>query len=350
LCYLDQEVILGNSRMRLTLLLAVIIFSVVPATAQLAPPNKAGVAMGHLHYRVRDVEANKRFWVALGGRPIKIGDTEVMRFPDVFVFLTRGESTGLSEGAVVNHIAFRVPSLTTVEAAGLTIERLAGFPGVAYVRTPEGERIELFENAAQNLGFVQDAGYNDPVVERHNRPLTGPVAFHHIHIYVLTANVAAVKAWYTRMFGGTPGKRSSYDAVDFPGVNFNISNRTETPAAATKGRMLDHIGFEITGLEAFCQRLTSMGVMFDEPFRKNTEGFASARFTDPWGTSIELTEGLRDTSIKTRDTHLEYFLCPDLRHCARPGATRSRSVGQSQPGRVIERSSQDGIHATAKPV
>jgi catechol 2,3-dioxygenase-like lactoylglutathione lyase family enzyme len=276
------------------LLVAVIGFSAAPAAAQLAAPNKAGVAMGHLHYRVRDIEANKRFWSALGGRPVKIGDTEAMRFPDVFVLLTRGESTGGTEGSVLNHVAFRVPSLATVEAAGLTIQRLAGFPGVAYVMTPENERIELFENAATNLGFVQDAGYNDPAVERHNRPLTAPVAFHHIHIYVPEANVAAVKAWYTRMFGGTPGKRSQYDAVDIPGVNFNISNRTQTPAAPTKGRMLDHIGFEIAGLEAFYQRLSMMGVTFDGPIRKNAEGVASASFTDPWGTSIELTEGLRD--------------------------------------------------------
>jgi catechol 2,3-dioxygenase-like lactoylglutathione lyase family enzyme len=276
------------------LLVTVIAFNAAPAAAQLAAANKAGVAMGHLHYRVRDIEANKRFWSAIGGRPIKIGDTEAMRFPDVFVLLTRGESSGGTEGSVLNHVAFRVPSLTTVENAGLTIQRLAGFPGVAYVMTPEGERIELFENAAQNLGFVQDAGYNDPAVERHNRPLTTPVAFHHIHIYVPEANVAAVKDWYTRMFGGTPGKRSQYDAVDIPGVNFNISNRTQTPAAATKGRMLDHIGFEITGLEAFYRRLTTMGITFDGPIKKNAEGVASATFTDPWGTSIELTEGLKE--------------------------------------------------------
>ena len=35
--------------------------------AQLAAANAAGVAMGHLHYRVRDVEANRKFWIALGG-------------------------------------------------------------------------------------------------------------------------------------------------------------------------------------------------------------------------------------------------------------------------------------------
>jgi hypothetical protein len=30
--------------------------------------------MGHLHYQVRDIEANKRFWRALGGEPGRIGN------------------------------------------------------------------------------------------------------------------------------------------------------------------------------------------------------------------------------------------------------------------------------------
>jgi len=276
---------------RIAIVSAAILFTSAESSAQLAPPNKAGVTMGHLHYHVRDVEANKRFWTALGGRSMRIGNAEVMKFPDVFVFLVQGESSGGTEGSIVNHVAFRVPSLSTVEAAGLKVERLAGFPGVASVRTPEGERIELFENAAQNLTFTPDSGNADNVAGRHNRPLTGPIAFHHIHFYVPAGTVAATKAWYVRMFGGTPGKRSVYDAVDLPGVNLNIS---EAPAATVplRGRMLDHIGFEISGLDAFCRSLAEKGVKFDAPFGKNADGVATARLTDPWGISIELTEGL----------------------------------------------------------
>jgi hypothetical protein len=74
--------------------------------------------------------------------------------------------------------------LTAVEAAGLKVARLNGFPGVASVTTPEGERIELFENAATNLTFTQDPGFDDAVARRHNRPLTSPIAFHHVHLYV----------------------------------------------------------------------------------------------------------------------------------------------------------------------
>ena len=46
--------------------------------AQVSAPNKAGVSFGHLHFRVNDVEANKTFWLALGGKPIKFGTTEVV--------------------------------------------------------------------------------------------------------------------------------------------------------------------------------------------------------------------------------------------------------------------------------
>ena len=250
--------------------------------------------MGHLHYRVKDVEANKRFWITLGGKSLKIDGTEVIKFPGVLVFLTAGNSSGGTEGSVVNHVAFRVPRLSAVEAAGLRVEPVAGFPGVASTRTPEGERIELFEDAAQNLTFTQDSGFNDAVAQRHNRPVGVPIAFHHIHVYVAESEIAKVKAWYVRMFGGVPGKRSQYDAVDLPGMNLNISvPRGDAGSAPTRGRMLDHIGLEIAGLNAFCSKLASQGVKFDVPYSKTAAGFATATLTDPWGTTIELTEGLR---------------------------------------------------------
>jgi len=248
--------------------------------------------MGHLHYHVQNVEANKRFWTTLGGQATKVGGTDVIRFPGVLVFLTNSASSGGTEGSVLNHVAFRVPSLAKVEAAGLMVIPVAGFPGVASTMTPDGERVELFEDAALNLTFTQDAGYNDPVAERHNRPVPTSIAFHHIHVYVPEGAVQEVKAWYVRMFGGTPGKRSQYDAVDLPGMNLNISSPPRG-TAPTSGRMLDHIGLEITGLQAFCARLASMGVKFDAPYARNSDDFATARITDPWGVSIELTEGLR---------------------------------------------------------
>jgi glucose/arabinose dehydrogenase/catechol 2,3-dioxygenase-like lactoylglutathione lyase family enzyme len=274
--------------------------------AQLAAPNASGVAMGHLHYRVRDLDANKKFWLALGGEEVQglaqarpgagrgqapASPQTILKFQDVLVVLEQGDSPGGTEGSVVNHVAFRVPSFAQVDAAGLMVARLNGFPGVGSVMTPEGERIELFENAATNLTFTQDAGFDDAVARRHNRPLTVPIAFHHVHLYVPDGQVAAAKAWYVRMFVGIPGKRSNYEAVDLPGINLNFSAAPK-PTVPTKGRMLDHIGFEVRGLAAFCQRLEGLGVTLDVPYTRGPSGLGTARLTDPWGTSIELTEGL----------------------------------------------------------
>ena len=261
------------------------------SSAQLSAPNAAGVSMGHLHYHVKDVEANRKFWIALGAVSAKQGTMEVMKLPGVLIVLTPGPSSGGTNGSVVNHVAFRVQSFAKVEEAGFMVQRLAQFPGVGSINTPEGERIELFENAATNLTFTLDSGEKDATADRHNRPLPIPIAFHHIHLYVPQGADRAAKAWYGETFGGVAGKRSNYEAIDLPGVNFNFSGNAAAQAP-TRGRMLDHVGFEIRNLEAFCKRLEARGVKFETPYAKSPNGVASAVLTDPWGTTIELTEGL----------------------------------------------------------
>ncbi len=265
-----------------------------PASAQLSAPNAAGVAMGHLHYTVRDVAANKAFWLSLGGRSVRLGTTEGVAFPDAIVLLRAGEPTGNSEGSVVNHVAFRVQSFAALESRGLKLEYNPDYPGVASVYSPEGERVELFDDGlATNLGFTVDGGGHDATADRHNRKISVPIIAHHIHFYVPADQVAAAKRWYANMFGGVPGKRWHYEAVDLPGINLNFL-AAPGPTAPTRGRMLDHIGFEVSGLEAFCKRLEAQGVKFDRPYTKLPSGLGLAFLTDPWGTYIELTEGLRD--------------------------------------------------------
>jgi catechol 2,3-dioxygenase-like lactoylglutathione lyase family enzyme len=136
------------------------------------------------------------------------------------------------------------------------------------VLAPDGIRVELTEDTA-----ISEATIN-----------------HHLHFYA--TDVAAMQAWYSTTFGAIPGKRGKFEAADLPGVNL-----TFTPSAAaqapTKGRVLDHIGFEVQNLEAFTKKLEAAGVKFDVPFRKIPSlGISLAFLTDPWGTFIELTEGL----------------------------------------------------------
>ena len=180
----------GLVRVLATVLLA------APASGQIAVPNAAGVAMGHLHYRVRDVEANARFWVALGGERGALGETTVITFPDVLVFLDEGGPTGGTEGSILNHMAFRVQSLEAVAAAGFEFDPPAPARGVGNVFTPEGERIELFDETATNLTFTGDGGPLNAVAQRHNAPLPAPSC-------PTTCTSTSSTTWSRRPSGGT---------------------------------------------------------------------------------------------------------------------------------------------------
>ena len=56
---------------------------------------------------------------------------------------------------------------------------------------------------------------------------------------------------------------------------------------------MDHIGFEIKDLDAFCKKLDADGIKFDMPLRDVPAiGLKIAFIIDPAGTRIELTQGL----------------------------------------------------------
>ena len=61
----------------------------------------------------------------------------------------------------------------------------------------------------------------------------------------------------------------------------------------TQGRALDHLGFEVKNLEDFTRKLEGMGIKLERPYTKVPAlDIAIAFIKDPWGTYIELTEGL----------------------------------------------------------
>ena len=94
----------------------------------------------------------------------------------------------------------------------------------------------------------------------------------------------------SRSLGG--GRSGAYDTAELPSVTLWFLPATETPAG-TQGRSLDHLGFAIDGLEAFCRELEASGVNVDRPYTEIPDrGLALAYLTDPWGAYIELTEGL----------------------------------------------------------
>jgi predicted enzyme related to lactoylglutathione lyase len=78
--------------------------------------------------------------------------------------------------------------------------------------------------------------------------------------------------------------------VNLPGAQIRFAT-ADTKQAPTRGRVLDHIGFDVKNLEAFTKKLEAAGVKLDRPYTKNeAAGTALAFITDPWGTYIELNE------------------------------------------------------------
>jgi predicted enzyme related to lactoylglutathione lyase len=117
-----------------------------------------------------------------------------------------------------------------------------------------------------------------------------PIAGHHLHLS--TNDMEPLRTWYVKTFGGAAETRRGFLSAVFDAGEINIIN-ANAPQAHTKGRSVDHIGFEIKGLEAFCRKLEAQGVQFEVPYREMRDlGLKVAFITDPVGTRIELTEGL----------------------------------------------------------
>jgi len=253
-----------------TLLLALL---ASPLAAQVPDMTGSTVAMGHLHVLVDEAnfDSHRKAWIeGLGARAVK--PLGALLIPGTTVVIKKGKSAGGSEGTSVNHLGFLVRDL---DAA---VDRWTGhgyevFPErpsdhQAFLRFPGNIKVELSE---------------DPL-------LITPIAHHHIHLF--TTDVMGVQAWYLKHFGGTAGERGRFKEVWYPGVRISIAEAESKPVGS-KGRGIDHIGFEVDGLEAFCKKLEGMGVQFDIPYKEIPAINLSVAFlTDPWGTYIELTEGL----------------------------------------------------------
>ena len=246
----------------------VVLWPIALMRAQVMPPNEMGVAMGHLHLNVRNVEAAQSLWILMGATAIKVDNTVAMKFPGVLIFLSPAASSGGSVGTVVNHIGVSVPRneeefIASLKAAGVKTQR-------GHVSSPDDMDIEIHED----------------------KSVTAPIANRQIHFVVPESSGQAAQAWYGKMFGAKPGTRSNIHVAELPGVRLNFYTSPDQKLP-TKGRALDHIGFEVKNLEAFCKKLEANGVKLDHPYSKSRyPSYASAELTDPWGTSIELTEGL----------------------------------------------------------
>lgn len=264
--------------MRLPLLAFIAVTLLTPAAAQLAPLNPAGVAMGHVHLNVSDPELHRQIWIDhFGAVPLAQEGLIGVKMPGMLVLFRKQAPAGNAEGTALDHFGLKVRNrdemITKWKTAGLAVGRVftgsEGFPN-AYLLGPDGFRMELQEDV------------DLPVI----------AVTQHLHFH--TDLNLDLQKWYGDYFGAVAGKRSWHDAVDLPGINLTLdAPRQPRNNVPTKGRLIDHIGFEVANLEAFCKQLEAKGVKFDEPYRKiDNLRLGLAFLTDPSGVYIELTEGL----------------------------------------------------------
>jgi len=246
--------------------------------AQPAPFNDVGVTMGHWHLISKDVEANKKLFLAMGGKLFNPGQPVIM-FPGLYINLILGteKGDGGTVGSTVNHVGFIVDNVqrrvAEWKAAGVKVLPGGALPtggnrlDQAYVETPDGVRMEILEDKTQTV----------------------PIRNEHIHFALPAAEIPKAQAWYAKVFGGQTAVRNNAPVVNLPGVQLRF-NAADTKQAPTRGRVLDHIGFDVKDHAAFVKRLEAQGIKLDEPPRKGATGNTVTYITDPWGTRIEIVQ------------------------------------------------------------
>ena len=271
----------------------------VPAAshAQILVAGEGPVVYGHHHLNTTNMAAQKKFFVeTLGGKVVSFGSgdraQEIIEFPNVLIFFRPMQApTGGSIGTTVNHIGFSVPDLKvlvpkikangfkmiTTDSVAATVkvtgDIAAASPttNIAFALGPEDTKVEFVEVKGQKA----------------------PIQLHHIHFF--GQENKEMQAWYAKTFGAkalpqNPG--SAFVQAQLPGVFLNFTP-SATPVVGTTGRAIDHIGFEIKDLEAFTKKLEASGLKLDRPYTKVPQlGIAIAFMKDPWGTNIEMSEGL----------------------------------------------------------
>jgi catechol 2,3-dioxygenase-like lactoylglutathione lyase family enzyme len=222
---------------------------------------------------------------------VKFGanNAEIIKFPNVLMFFRPMQApTGGTIGTTVNHIGFSVPNLRPV------VDKIKANGFKMITRTEVAATVEVKDDIATaspttNIAFA--LGPEDTKVELVEvKTQTAPIQLHHVHFF--GQQNAEMREWYVKTFGAKARQAPNFAAADLPGVALNFT-QSPAPTVGTTGRALDHIGFEVKNLEEFCKQLEASGIKLTVAYRKVPAlNIAIAFINDPWGTNIELTEGL----------------------------------------------------------
>lgn len=287
-------------RVSAVVVLALGVATFAPRPAAQLLNKDAPVIVSHYHLNVTSVAEHKKFWVdTLGGTVMTFGKDEVIKFPDVFLFLHEKKPSGPSYGTAFDHIGFAVP-----DVPALTTKIVANGYQLTQGREPKpGEKVAL--PTAGNYGrFSYLLGPDGAKVElvTNTAPNAPPITHHHVHF--INKQYVEMRQWYEKALNATmrTGPNTFTDfftGADLPGVGYMLNffrwegdqSITHQPTA---GRVYDHIGFEVKNLAAFSKALEGKDITVTKPYGRSADmnNLMTVSLVDPWGVSIELTEGL----------------------------------------------------------
>ena len=257
---------------------AVVNLIALPATVFAATPHHIHIALNNASEAVRWYEEHMACEATAGRNDaVLCGTTEI-----AFI---EGSTQGGSQGTGVDHISFSVVDLTAkmtelenvgVRGSGVRLQRfddgalVRDIPGlfkIAFIFDPWGTKIELVED-------------------------TDTLGFHHIHLN--SVDPVATLQWYGEVLGGTPAAlKGMLNGLQFDDVWILVSAYTDGRPGLTRGRAIDHIGFEVADLDQAAEQMSQQQVQFRQQPMVPENARSSARqafIQGPDGVTIALVE------------------------------------------------------------
>lgn len=224
----------------------------------------------HTHLTVTDTKAASEWYAKhFGGEITESGPFDAVWFGTNLVKFKSGENILQSTGSIVDHIAFSIEDVdakaTALAEDGANVPAVnRRKPGFRYAIDPWGTKIELFTDE-DLLGFH--------------------------HILIKSTRPRDTIEWYGATFGGTPGMYK--DTISIYAIRYGdmylFVQKSLRPVASTKGRSIDHLGWQFTDFDAIIKKLKEQGTKFlVEPTKSGDHRLAFIE--SPGGAKIEIVE------------------------------------------------------------
>jgi hypothetical protein len=277
-------------------------------------PIKSVVKGVHLRLLYSERTSDENFWTSLGGLHSSLGaittqngitlpGQRLIRFPGLLIWgatplpkepqVFRGEivvqpggangqprSTTAppvlgSEGSRLDYLGFKVKNLRDSLAQWQRV-------GIRPLPSNDSRIVYLMSPTRAKVRITEDTQIARPIETD--------------EVLMKVPNVSAATSWYEKWFAATITKTGGDTIASFPGFRIRFVATNET-LKGTELHAIECIGFDVENLSDLMKKMVNEGVTINRPYAQVNERFAPlrgiVRVMDPWGTIIEVSEGLQ---------------------------------------------------------